>query len=93
MTATGPLIVCMGEILIDFLADPKGRGLIGAQSFVPAPGGALANVAVGLVRLGVPSGFIGMVGDDAFGELLRDTLNRENVDTRSLSVQILAHRD
>ncbi len=60
---------------------------------MPAPGGALANVAVGLVRLGVPSGFIGMVGDDAFGELLRDTLNRENVDTQSLPAQILAHRD
>lgn len=86
MIAKSPLVVCMGEILIDFLADPKGRGLVGAQSFTPAPGGAPANVAVGLARLGVPSGFIGMVGDDAFGERLRDTLVREGVDTRSLAV-------
>ena len=83
MTATLQ-VVCMGEILIDFAAAPKGKGLDGADSFSPAPGGAPANVAVGLSRLGIESAFVGMVGDDAFGELLRNTLEAENVDTRSL---------
>jgi fructokinase len=85
MTNGAPLVVCMGEILIDFLAEPKGKGLVGAEAFRPNPGGAPANVAVGLARLGIPAGFIGMVGNDDFGTLLRATLTNENVDTRSLA--------
>jgi fructokinase len=85
MSTGAPFVMCMGEILIDFLAEPKGKGLIGAKAFRPNPGGAPANVAVGLARLGVPAGFIGMVGDDDFGTLLRETLTNENVDTRSLA--------
>ena len=44
-----------------------GKGLADAPAFVKAPGGAAANVAVGLVRLGASSAFIGKVGDDPFG--------------------------
>ncbi|PQV65479.1 fructokinase [Abditibacterium utsteinense] len=55
-------------------------------SFLKAPGGAPANVAVGLQRLGVLSGFMGQVGDDPFGHWLRDTVAREGVDVSHLAM-------
>ena len=82
---TPPAAVCMGEILIDFMAAESGVHLTEAETFKRKPGGAPANVAVGLRRLGVASAFVGMVGDDAFGEVLRGTLETDNVDTRSLA--------
>lgn len=54
------------------------------ESFIPAPGGAPANVAVGLARLGVRSAFLGVVGADPFGRRLRSVLAEEGVDTRWL---------
>jgi sugar/nucleoside kinase (ribokinase family) len=75
----------MGELLIDFMASPRVEHLEDAEHFTPKAGGAPANVAVGLRRLGIPSGFIGMVGNDAFGRLLRQTLEAEAIDLRSLA--------
>jgi hypothetical protein len=45
-----------------------------------APGGAPANVAVALTRLGATAGFIGKVGDDPLGRLLHETLLKNGVD-------------
>lgn len=54
--------------------------------FLKAPGGAPANVAVGLQRLGVESRFVGQVGDDPFGLWLRDVVGNEGVDVSHLAV-------
>ena len=61
-------------------------GLGEAASFLKAPGGAPANVAVGLQRLGVPSSFMGQVGDDPFGHWLRDVVAAEGVDVSLLAM-------
>jgi fructoselysine 6-kinase len=50
------------------------------------PGGNAVNVAVAVARSGGSSGYIGVVGDDARGRLLMDSLAAERVDTRRLSV-------
>ena len=50
------------------------------------PGGNAANVAVAVARSGGSSGYVGVVGDDARGRLLMDSLAAERVDTRRLSV-------
>jgi fructokinase len=55
-----------------------------AETFHKAPGGAPANVAVALERLGVPAAFIGKVSNDGFGRFLRGTLETEGVDVRAL---------
>ncbi|HEU4754675.1 MAG TPA: carbohydrate kinase, partial [Armatimonadota bacterium] len=47
-------------------------------------GGAVANVAVGLARLGVEAAFLGKVGEDPFGHFLERTLSAAGVDTRFL---------
>ncbi len=76
--------ICLGELLIDFVPTVTGAGLIDAPAFVKAPGGAPGNVAVGLARLGVPSAFMGKVGDDPFGHFLANTLAEAGVDVSPL---------
>jgi fructokinase len=73
-------VVCFGEVLIDFVPTVTPTTLIDAPAFKKAPGGAPANVAVGLARLGVSSAFMGKVGDDAFGRFLVNTLAEAGVD-------------
>jgi fructokinase len=77
-------VVCVGDLLIDFVPTATGTGLADAPAFVKAPGGAAANVAVGLARLGVSSAFVGMVGDDPFGHFLAATLAEAGVDVGPL---------
>ncbi|CAN6569341.1 unnamed protein product [Malus baccata var. baccata] len=74
------LVVCFGEMLIDFVPTVSGVSLAEASAFQKAPGGAPANVAVGVARLGGSAGFIGKVGDDEFGYMLSDILKQNNVD-------------
>lgn len=73
-------VICLGELLIDFVPTVTPTTLIDAPAFVKAPGGAPANVAVGLARLGTPSAFMGKVGDDPFGHFLARTLEEVGVD-------------
>ncbi|MDZ4764711.1 MAG: PfkB family carbohydrate kinase [Chloroflexota bacterium] len=77
-------IVSFGELLIDFVALETGVTVGDASGFVKAPGGAPANVAVAVARLGVASAFIGMVGDDPFGHHLAGVLQVDGVDRRGL---------
>lgn len=77
-------VVCMGELLIDFVPTESGVALVDAAAFKKAPGGAPANVAVGLSRLGISSAFMGKVGDDDFGRFLAQTLEDNGVDIQPL---------
>jgi fructokinase len=76
-------VVCLGELLIDMVSDAD-ASLQDAPRFLKAPGGAPANVAVGLARLGTSAAFVGKVGNDPFGEFLSTTLEREGVDVSHL---------
>ena len=73
-------VACFGEALIDFLADPPGAD-DSARRFARHAGGAPANVAVGVARLGGHAQFVGMLGDDMFGRFLLAELQRNGVDT------------
>jgi fructokinase len=79
-----PAVLTLGELLIDFVAEQRGVTLGEARTFLKAPGGAPANVAVGVARLGVTSGFIGKVGDDPFGRHLAAVLHEQGVDISQL---------
>lgn len=79
-------ILCLGELLIDFVPTVTGLDSAGAELFRKAAGGAPANVAVGVARLGASSGFIGKVGADGFGRFLADVLAEANVDVTQLRV-------
>jgi fructokinase len=75
-------VVCFGEILWDMLeARPRGREPI-ARVFRRELGGAPANVATGLARLGARVGLVGGVGRDRFGQALLAHLAADGVDVR-----------
>jgi fructokinase len=75
-------VVCFGEILWDiFEASPRGSEPI-ARTFRRELGGAPANVATGLARLGVRAAVVGGVGGDLFGDALLAHLRGDGVDVR-----------
>lgn len=71
-------VLAIGEVLVDIVADGPPGGY--SWSFSAHPGGAPANVAVGVARLGGRAGFLGAVSSDAFGQWLVSILEREGVD-------------
>jgi fructokinase len=72
------MIICCGEALVDFV--PVSAD--GAPAYRPLPGGSPFNVAIGLGRLGAPTGFLSRLSTDFFGDLLVDTLMQNAVDCR-----------
>jgi fructokinase len=77
-------IVCLGELLVDMFPAEQGRRLAEVSAFHPKPGGAPANAAVAVARLGAKSAFIGKLGDEAFGHHLAQVLQENGVDTRGI---------
>lgn len=73
-------VYCVGELLIDFVAENQGSDLSKAINFTKKAGGAPANVACAIAKLGGKSSFIGCVGKDPFGTFLLQTLKAEHVD-------------
>ena len=83
-------VIACGELLIDFVSTTSGVTLAQAPAFKKAAGGAPANVAAGVARLGHRAGFMGQVGDDDFGHFLADTLADAGVDTGGLQFSAAA---
>ncbi len=83
-------VASFGELLIDFVALESGVTVGEASGFVKAPGGAPANVAVGVAKLGQPSAFLGQVGDDPFGHFLEGVLRAEGVNTSGMTFSAAA---
>lgn len=84
-------IVCIGELLIDFIPNEKGIKLKDVSGFSKHPGGAPANVSVAAVKSGVKSYFIGQVGKDSFGDFLVESLAATGVDVTYLYQSIKAN--
>ena len=72
-------IACFGEALIDFLARPA-QAPGQPRQFTEHAGGAPANVAVGVARLGGDARFVGMLSTDMFGDFLLSEFERYGVD-------------
>ena len=84
-------IITLGELLIDFFSTKTGASLAESPGFIKSPGGAPANVAVGVAKLGKKSGFIGKVGNDPFGDFLNSVLSENKVDTTQLKRSTKTH--
>ena len=82
-------ITAIGEVLIDLTQ--SGKTEQGIPRFDANPGGAPANLAVAAAKLGAKTAFIGRVGNDSYGQFLRDTLSRNGVDVSGLSVDPVQH--
>ena len=85
MNKTSPLVVCLGEALVDRLGplggDPSRDGPVDDRL-----GGAPANVACGLARLGTAVSFVGRVGADSIGDAFSELFSQRGVDTGCLQV-------
>lgn len=66
-----------GDAVVDLIPD-------GENHYLKCPGGAPANVAVAIARLGGQSAFFGRVGNDPLGRFMNQTLSQEHVDSRYL---------
>ena len=78
--STATQIICLGEILFDCLADQMGRELSEVTSWTEYPGGAPANVACALSKLGNAAAFVGCVGQGESGDRLVSVLEENGVD-------------
>lgn len=74
--------MAFGEGLIDFLPVAAKKSLSEVEQFIKVSGGAIANVAVAVAKLGGSSYFAGKLGADHFGDFLTDTLKRYGVNTK-----------
>ncbi|HOS44683.1 MAG TPA: PfkB family carbohydrate kinase, partial [Armatimonadota bacterium] len=86
-----PDVTCLGELLIDFTSLQPGASLVETPGFEKHAGGAPANVAVGVCRLGGSAAFLGMVGWDEFGAYLAKMLADRGVDIAGLRRSDRAH--
>jgi sulfofructose kinase len=83
-------VVCVGlatrDTILAVPRHPEADELVFASDATVAGGGPAATAAVALARLGVPSHFVGVVGDDATGSFIRESLESEGVDVSELAV-------
>lgn len=71
------MLIACGDALIDFVPT---RNAEGREAVMPAVGGSCLNVAIGLARLGAPTGFVGGISTDLFGRMIADHAAASNVD-------------
>jgi fructokinase len=84
-TTTPPLVLCFGEALMDRLLPPgKTMPAADARGWEDRLGGAPANGACALARLGTPAAFLGRLGTDAIGEAFAALFTARGVDSRAL---------
>jgi fructokinase len=79
-------VLVFGEALVDFFPERPGIPLAECDVFQRQLGGAPANVAVGLARLGARAGLMTLVGPDDFGRFVRDRLAEEGIDVSGVGV-------
>lgn len=77
-------VIALGELLIDFTMN--GQSEQGNNMFEACPGGAPCNVLALLNKMGKKTAFIGKVGKDQFGTLLRDMITEVGIDASNLMV-------
>jgi 2-dehydro-3-deoxygluconokinase len=80
---SGAGVVTLGETMALLTAEQVGP-LRHAKSLRLTIAGAESNLAIGVRRLGVPAAWLGRVGDDEFGELIRSTVAGQQVDTTAI---------
>jgi 5-dehydro-2-deoxygluconokinase len=77
-------VVTIGRSSVDLYGQQVGGRLEDMASFSKAVGGCPANIAIGTARLGLKSGLITRVGDEAMGRFIREQMRREGVATQGI---------
>lgn len=77
-------VLCPGEMLIDYFVSPTGEHKRNGYLYQKKAGGASANVAIAIQKLGAEGIFLGAVGNDEQGNFLVDTLMKYQASTKGL---------
>jgi len=87
-----PTIICLGELLVEIMRTEVDtpHGIIGASYKGPFPSGAPANFIDSATRMSksfnLSTGFIGVVGNDEFGEIILNKLKSDGVDISKIRI-------
>jgi 5-dehydro-2-deoxygluconokinase len=76
--------VAIGRLCIDLNANEINRPMEETITFTKYVGGSPANIAIGMSRLGMKTGFIGRVADDQMGRFIINYLKKNNIDTSNV---------
>src|SRR6187402_2416512 len=71
------MLIACGDALVDFVPTQNAQG---REAVMPAVGGSCLNVAIGMARLGAPTGFVGGISTDMFGRMIADHAAASNVE-------------
>lgn len=85
-SASANRVICLGEILFDCLADKPEKLVSQVAHWTRYPGGAPANTACALVKLGTPTAFVGCISQDDLGQDLLQLLQDTGVDTAGVQL-------
>ncbi len=77
-------LLAVGETLVDFISEEQVNSLRAAEQFTRYLGGQPANVAVYVAKLGMRSTMLSMIGEDRFGEFLKEKLQFHGVSTEAM---------
>lgn len=72
-------VICLGEYLVDRLFEGDGPPQASGKNWTDYPGGAPANVATALAKLGTPSRLVSALGQDPLGDWLMQILGQQGV--------------
>lgn len=79
-------LLCVGEVLIDFIGEKKGVLIDSTRGYHRYLGGSPTNVAINTTRLGLNSTLVATVGNDGFGKYILTKLNEAGVTTKCIKV-------
>lgn len=79
-------VIAMGRLCIDLNANELNRPMEETMTFTKYVGGSPANIAIGLARLGMKSGFIGKVANDQMGRFATSYLEKNNINTDGIVI-------
>ncbi len=77
-------VITIGEAMAMFVATQTGD-LAEVEKFITRVAGAELNVATGLARLGLKVAWVSRIGNDSFGRMVLNTLQKEGIDARGVS--------
>lgn len=78
-------ILCVGEVLVDFIGHQKGVLINNTRDYHRYLGGSPTNVAMNMARLGLNTTLVATVGNDGFGEYIFERLNEVGVNTNHIN--------
>ena len=79
-------LLCLGEVILDLISDVPVDRIEDCRAYLPRAGGSPANLARFGARAGLSTAFLGRVGSDGAGRLIRRALEQDGVDTSRLQV-------